>query len=142
MNLKNFEKIIEPSIANKGFIYYENGHIIEVEQTEKGEFVASVRGSDKYSVTLKLDDRLELKSHTCDCPYDWGTVCKHEVAVMYYVREKQLINQPVGEGPLVKIKKDLQKLDKKELLAILIDLSKKSTLVKDYLSWELGHETE
>ena len=142
MNLKNFEKIVEHQIIGRGYSYYENDSIEDIEQVEKGEFVATVRGSEEYSVTMKMDDKLNLISHSCDCPYDWGTVCKHEVAVMFYIREKKLYNQSLGNGPLSKIKKDLQKLDKKELLEILVDLSQKSKLVKEYLRWELGHETE
>jgi len=44
MNLKNFEKIVEPDLLNQGFRYYEDGFVLEVEHVEKGEFVASVRG--------------------------------------------------------------------------------------------------
>ena len=140
MNLKNFEKIVEPDILNRGFRLYEEGYILEVEQVEKGEFVASVRGSDKYAVTIKLSDILEMTSHSCDCPYDWGTVCKHEVAVMYHIKDKQLFDQPVTANTFDKIKEDLEKLDKAALLEILMDLSKKSKVVKDYLKWELGQE--
>ncbi len=142
MNLKNFQQTVEPQITNRGFHYYEDGAIEDIEQVEKGIFVATVQGSEEYSVTLKIDKQLNILSHSCDCPYDWGTVCKHEVAVMFYVKKEQLYNQPIGNGPLSKIKQDLQKLDKKELLEILVDLSQKSKLVKEYLSWELGHETE
>lgn len=141
MNLKNFQQTVEPQIANRGYHYYEDGYIEEIEQVEKGEFVATVQGTEEYSITVKIDEDLNVLSHSCDCPYDWGTVCKHEVAVMYYLRKNKLYNQPVGEGPLSKIKQDLQGLSKKELLEILVDLSQKSKLVKEYLSWELGHET-
>lgn len=140
MNLQNFEKIIDPDMLNRGFRLYEEGYVLEVAQIKKGEFVASVRGSDKYAVTIKLSEHQELTSHTCDCPYDWGTVCKHEVAVMYYIKNKQLIDLPVTENIFTKIKQDLDKLDKKELVEILVDLSKKSKVVKDYLKWELGQE--
>ena len=140
MNLKNFEQIVEPDICNRGFRYYEEGYVLEVEQVEKGEFVASVRGSDRYAVRIKLSDILELTSHSCDCPYDWGTVCKHEVAVLYHIKDKQLYGQPIKESTFSKIKEDLEKLDKKELVEILVDLSKKSKVVKDYLKWELGQE--
>ena len=140
MNLKNFEKIIEPSLLNRGFRYYEDGYVLEVEQVAKGEFVASVRGSDSYAITIKLSDILEITSHSCDCPYDWGTVCKHEIAVLYHIKDKQLIDKPITENTFAKIKQDLDKLDKKALVDILVDLSKKSKVVKDYLKWELGQE--
>lgn len=142
MNLKTFEKDIEPKILSRGYSYYEDAHIAEVEQVEKRAFIATISGYEDYSVTVKIDTKLNVTSSSCDCPYDWGPTCKHEVALMFYIRENRLYEQSVGDGPLSKIKQDLQKLDKKELLAILVDLSQKSKLVKEYLSWELGHETE
>ncbi len=140
MNLKNFEQIVEPDICNRGFQYYEDGRVIEVEQVGKSEFVASIRGADRYAITVKLNDILEITSHSCDCPYDWGPVCKHEVAVLYHIKDKQLYTQPITENTFVKIKQDLEKLNKKALVEILVDLSKKSEVVKDYLKWELGQE--
>ncbi len=140
MNLKNFERTVEPQITNRGFHYFEDGAISEIEQVEKGEFCATVSGSEDYAVFVKIDEALNIISHSCDCPYDWGTVCKHEVAVMYFIRAQQLYKQPFSESAFYKIKQDLGQLDKAELLAILLDLSKKSKLVKEYLKWELGHE--
>ena len=35
MNLKNFEKTVEPQIVNRGFHYFENEAIAEIEQVEK-----------------------------------------------------------------------------------------------------------
>jgi len=141
MNLKNFEKTVELQIVNRGFHYFENEAITEIEQVEKGEFCATVTGSEDYAVFVKIDKNLTIESHSCDCPYDWGTVCKHEVAVMYFIRAKQLYLQSYGDSLFSKIKQDLTKLDKKELLDIILDLSKKSKLVREYIKWELGHDS-
>lgn len=142
MHLKTFEQSIEPKILSRGIDYYENKHIEEVEQVEKGEFVATISGYDDYNVTVKIDSNLNVVSTSCDCPYDWGPTCKHEVALLYHIRENKLYEQSIGDGPLSKIKQDLQQLTKAELLEILVDLSKKSKLVKEYLNWELGYESE
>ena len=140
MNLKNFEKTVEPQIVNRGFHYFENEAIAEIEQVEKGEFCATVIGSEDYAVFVKIDDNLTIKSHSCDCPYDWGTVCKHEVAVFYFIKKNKLYQQPLEESAFFKIKEDLAKLDKAALLELMLDLSKKSKLVREYIKWELGHE--
>lgn len=140
MNINNFETTIKPDMANKGFLYFENNAIAEVEQVEKGEFCATISGTDDYAVFVKLGKDLTIESHSCDCPYDWGPICKHEVATLYFIRAKKLYAQPFEKSAFFKIKQDLAQKDKKELLSILLDLSKKSKLVKEYLKWELGHE--
>ena len=28
--------------------------------------------------------------YDCDCPYDWGVVCKHVVAVLFYLQKDLL----------------------------------------------------
>ena len=142
MNLKNFERTIEPQIVSRGFRYFEDEAITEIEQVEKGEFCATVEGSEDYAVFVKIDDKLNVESHSCDCPYDWGTVCKHEVAVLYQIRAKALYNQSFKASTFYKIKQDLAKLDKEALQEIILDLSKKSKLVREYIKWELGHEYE
>ena len=140
MNLKNFESVVEPQIINRGFHYFEDGAIAEIEQVEKGEFYATVTGSEDYAIFVKIDKELNVVSHSCDCPYDWGTVCKHEVAVMYFIKKRKLYNQPFETSTFFKVKQDLSQLDKAALLEIILDLSKKSKLVKEYIKWELGHE--
>jgi len=140
MNLKDFEKAVEPQIVNRGFHYFEDEAVSEIEQVEKGEFCATVTGSEDYAVFVKIDGNLNVASHSCDCPYDWGTVCKHEVAVMYHIRAEKLYQQSYEGSTFSKIKKDLTKLDKKELVEMLFDLSKKSKVVREYIKWELGHE--
>ena len=141
MNLKDFEKTVEPQIVNRGFHYFEDEAISEIEQVEKGEFCATVTGSEEYAVFVKIDKNLNITSHSCDCPYDWGTVCKHEVAVFYFIKKNKLYQQPFGDSLFSKIKQDLAQLDKKELQEIILDLSKKSKLVREYIKWELGHDT-
>ncbi len=142
MNLKNFEKEIEPKILDRGFSYYENDFVSDIEQIEKGEFCATVMGTEEYNVLIKLNKNLEIKEHSCDCPYDWGNVCKHEVAVMYYLKDGELYDQPVEEGLFYKMKTDLQKLGKKELLKIILELSKRNKTVREEIMWELGYEVE
>ena len=139
MNLRNFEITVETKICDRGFRYYENKAVTEIEQVEKGEFTATVEGSEEYTVFIKLDEQQFVVNHSCDCPYDWGNVCKHEVEVMYYIKNDQLYNQPLEEGTFHKIKTDLAQLSKKELIAIIINLSKKNRLAKEDLLFELGH---
>jgi len=82
MNFPAFEVEIERKILDRGFDYYENKNVIEVENLGNGEFSALVEGSEDYEVFVQISEGKVIE-HSCDCPYDWGDVCKHVVAVLY-----------------------------------------------------------
>lgn len=140
INLKNFEGIIEPKIVDRGFDYYEQDQVFEVEQVDKGEFCAIVMGSEEYNVFIKLNGNLDIIEHTCDCPYDWGDVCKHKIAVMYYIKDSELYDKPVEGSSIHKIRTDLERYDKNELIKMLLDISKRSKSTRQEVLWELGYE--
>lgn len=140
MNLKNFEKFIEPKILDRGFSYYENDYVEDVQQVDKYEYSASVLGSDEYEVYIKLSENDDILFHSCDCPYDWGNVCKHVVAVLHYLQDADFLMDDFKNSPLQKIKKDLQKYSKKELIEMLFGMSKRNKQIREQLLWELGHE--
>lgn len=85
LKLKDFEKNIEPKIVERGLQYYKGGYVARLEKVGENEFSALVSGSENYDIFVKLDDKTIIE-HECDCPYDWGNVCKHEVAVFYAIR--------------------------------------------------------
>jgi uncharacterized Zn finger protein len=55
-----------------------------------------VDGSEIYEVEVRLDEDGEILDIAYDCPYDWGEICKHQVAVLLAVR-KQLETEMVQE---------------------------------------------
>lgn len=61
---------------SRGKSYYED--VKNLEQ-EGDKFTAQVYGSSRYFVNIQIDD-LDISSY-CSCPYDWGGICKHIVAV-------------------------------------------------------------
>ena len=48
---------------------------------------AVVLGSEEYNVSMSVDSDGVIHHHRCTCPYDMGEFCKHEVAVLYRLRE-------------------------------------------------------
>lgn len=80
MTLNNFETEAKAKIVERGLDYYKSGDIRKLEKVGASEFSAIVFGSDKYSVYIKLNGKM-IVEHECDCPYDYGEVCKHKVAV-------------------------------------------------------------
>lgn len=87
MNLKNFEIEVGRKIVERGLDYYKNGDVRKVEKVGENEFSAVVFGTEKYSVYIKLNGETVIE-HECDCPYDYGDVCKHKVAVLYKLRNE------------------------------------------------------
>jgi hypothetical protein len=63
---------------SRGKSYYQRGEVSSVVQ--KGNtFIGEVSGSDTYRIKIIVDSN--GITSTCSCPYDWGGICKHVVAV-------------------------------------------------------------
>ncbi len=85
MNLKNFESKVERKVVERGLSYYKSGDIKKLEKVGAGEFSATVFGTEKYTVYVKINGGAIIE-HECNCPYDYGDVCKHQVAVFCAIR--------------------------------------------------------
>ena len=73
---------------NRGEDYYNDGAIEN--PTRQGlRLSANCYGSQIYRVSATLDQDGVEDCH-CSCPYDWGGICKHLVALLLtYIREPQ-----------------------------------------------------
>ena len=143
MNLNNFEERIERKIIDRGFSYYENDYVEDFEQVDKGEFTAIVEGSESYSIFINLDKNLEIIDHSCNCPYDWGEYCKHEVAVLFYIKDsEEYKKKPDNTGKIGILKREIEKYNLKELKKMIIDLSKRNGDFRNELLWYFGYEEE
>lgn len=144
MNLKNFEQHIEKKIVDRGFDYYENDSIEEVEQVGQLEFSATIWGTDEYSVFIKLNRQLDVVESSCDCPYDWGNYCKHEVALLYYIRDGELYKYATNTNTnaMSTIKQSLQMMEKRDIIQLILERAKRSKDFRDDMLFELGEEGE
>jgi len=127
MNLQNFEAYIDNKILLRGRDYFECGHIISLEYGDN-EWIAEVDGSDEYSVHVTLSDGGEILDTYCDCPYDWGNYCKHQVAVFFALKEKgtaflaEATTQKANKKE--SIESILSKLDNQTLISLIIEYAK------------------
>lgn len=87
--LSDFEQYIDDVILTRGLNYFQSGQIIEFSETRPGEIDAIVRGSEDYSVSLKIKNGTVVEHH-CDCPADYGKVCKHVAAVIFHIQQDEL----------------------------------------------------
>lgn len=98
--LSNFTDVLSEKILKRGKDYYRKGHVQEFEERDEEEFAAIVEGTEAYDVRISLDGNTVTK-HTCDCPYDMGEYCKHEVALLYAISQyKQQVADGVWAGEL------------------------------------------
>jgi uncharacterized Zn finger protein len=107
-NEKSFER-------GKG--YYQDGAIVEPLQ-QGLELRAECEGSEyePYQISVTLDTK-GIAETSCTCPYDWGGICKHLVALLLaYVHHPQAFRHI---EPLDKL---LAGKSKDELIAIIQDM--------------------
>lgn len=80
ISINDLESLIDPTILQRGKDYFRRGLVADLEEVDEGIWSALVEGTETYEIKVKLEDN-EIKESLCDCPYDLGPVCKHEVAV-------------------------------------------------------------
>ena len=88
ITLDNFRNFVPPKIWSRGAAYFEDGAVVELEEISRGQWRATVEGTEDYDVEISLDGD-EVLSWMCDCPYDGGDICKHVVAAVLAVREQR-----------------------------------------------------
>ncbi|OIO88808.1 MAG: hypothetical protein COW32_08215 [Candidatus Aquicultor secundus] len=122
ISINDLESLIDPTILQRGKDYFRRGLVAELEEVEEDRWSALVEGTQTYEVRVKLKgDR--IAESLCDCPYDFGPVCKHEVAV-YLAIGKILAGEDLPE----KKKKPSQRQAKRKTVADkIIGIVKKLT---------------
>ncbi|MBE0424674.1 MAG: SWIM zinc finger family protein [Lutibacter sp.] len=91
--LNQFELCIDEPILRKGLSYFKNGNVHEPKEITNGVFEAIVKGTDDYTVKMRIKNGI-VEEHVCSCPYDMGPVCKHVVAVLFYLQQDELNIKP------------------------------------------------
>jgi uncharacterized Zn finger protein len=98
MNLNDFHENISQKIYERGEEYYEDDRVDNVTHEYPDTWTAEIEGSDLYSVEIQMNGN-EIVSWDCDCPYDYGDICKHVVAVLLYIRDNKDIHPVDIEMP-------------------------------------------
>jgi len=148
MNLENFEQNIDKKILARGQNYFRDGRVTDFTELENNVFTALVSGTEVYEIRVELAKSGKIKKHFCDCSYDLGEFCKHEVAVFFAVREKisgesevfepQKSRKKTVENDIPKVpplKKILEKMSAEELrIAILECAGKRRRNIGSWIS--------
>lgn len=119
IKLGDFEQQIDPAILKRGHEYFKKGYVTYVEDLGHGDYEAAVEGSDTYTVSLHIEGG-EVTDYECDCPYDWGPVCKHVAAVLFYLqKDLSETDMPLQEGRRDKPKQESESAQFEKLLKLL-----------------------
>ena len=91
-----------------------------------------MEGSDDYSVTVIISDDGEISDTECDCPFDMGIYCKHQVAVFYAIRDKLRSGEvPKNTEKRESLEEVLEKLDRRVLIAMVLEFAGRDKRMKE-----------
>lgn len=149
LNINNFENHINKTILDRGYDYYIGGNIVEAYDHGDNVYIFQVQGREDYEVVVKIDNQGEIIYSKCDCPFDFGPICKHQVAA--YFKLLEIINSKDNnlsakkeDNKHLEIKEVLNNLSKEELIKIIIDITQRDTTLKNSLivKYSKGNKTQ
>lgn len=151
--LNQFEQYIDETILKRGLSYFKNGNVSEPEEISPGVFEAIVAGSEDYTVELKIKNG-NIVEYNCDCPYDMGPVCKHIVAVIFYMqlevlkikqkasskKEKKTIKATKRKTIIEQVSEILEKISNDELKQFIREKAKNNPSFRDIFLSSFAHQ--
>ena len=119
--IQQFLAGVDPVILSRGQDYFRSGNVESIEWDDL-HMTAEVSGNEDepYLVDIDFNEDGEVEAWECDCPYDWGPVCKHTAAALLAIQAEPP-KEETQEGDARKISiRDLVERAEKEQLAELI----------------------
>lgn len=138
MNINNFESHINKTILDRGYSYYMEGNVVDTVELGENKYIFTIEGSDHYEVSVDIGNNGDILFSECDCPYDFGPVCKHEVAAYFELFNR--LNSFTSSDHLSKkphkrttVQEILSNLSKEELINIIINLANEDDILENSL---------
>ncbi len=111
LELESLLALADPKVLERGQRRFLEGAVVEAARS-RGRLQARFEGSAPFPYRVEID--LARGEWSCSCPYDWGPVCKHVVAVAFaaleapevFARKKLGKSSPVNLEPLLKLTDD------------------------------------
>lgn len=123
--INDFTESVNPTILNRGLQIYRDGQIRSIKETVIGLWSAKVKGTTLYDVAIRLQND-NIQSVQCNCPYNRSEYCKHVLAVLLYIKDSLVVDQPLDppDSPHEQVANDsiqdlLDNLDKNELIQLV-----------------------
>jgi len=112
----------------RGRQYYRAGAIQNA--ACQGDVLTAVcEGSSAPAYRLRVElDQAGVRTASCTCPYDWGGLCKHLVALLLtYIHQPEIFSE---RGPIADL---LKGLDREDLVALIEKLASRDPNLYDWL---------
>ncbi len=144
MNLNSLNKSVPARIFKRGKEYYLDGSVGKLKETNPNHYHATVNGTYKYSVLVKITEKLNILSSDCDCPHARENFCKHQVAVSLAIMNK-LSPSPINNKASTKLQPSqhfedtLNQLELKET-KIMVKASIKSATKRGFIDYNRAFE--
>ena len=130
LNLNNFEQLIDNRILERGFVYYKSDYILSIEQIDNGYWEAIVQGSEDYEVIVQLESSGNIISSYCDCPFNTGDYCKHEVAIFNFLKYSDEVKK-MSSDKMQRIRNILDTFTQEDLKENLLFILKNNRTVRN-----------
>jgi polyhydroxyalkanoate synthesis regulator phasin len=124
MKIADFESFLEPVILERGHKLFKKGAVKNLQHLEENRVLASVHGSQTYSVEISLEGDGVIKQASCSCPYDWSETCKHQAAVFLALREGAPVENQDVESSDKDLKQLLKQESNEELISIILQFAR------------------
>lgn len=137
--IQQFLEGVDPKILVRGADYYHSGQVEDIEW-EGWHVTAEVAGSNAapYLVEIDFTEDGKISDWSCDCPYDWGDVCKHTVAVLLAVqRQTERILPKKESGERFSFQALVEEAEKEQLAALILEHCKEDKRFRSQVLSEL-----
>ncbi|MDP9455264.1 MAG: hypothetical protein CYG60_10355 [Actinobacteria bacterium] len=130
------QKHSSPESFRRGHEYYRQGSVTSLLRRGQ-ELRAEVAGSQfaPYDVRVVFDEAGIIEA-SCNCPYDWGGLCKHIVATLL-----ACVHDPESVRELPALEEVLSGLEKEELKNLLLKLAQRDPSLAKIIEGELTLST-
>lgn len=121
--IQRFLDDVDPVVLSRGQDYYRRGYVESIDYGE-GHVTAEVSGSEDepYLVDIAFDEDGEVEAWECDCPYDWGPVCKHTVAALLALQaEPPEERSQKTAAAKSSVRELVERAEKKQLAALILE---------------------
>lgn len=88
LSLYNFRNYVSPAVLKRAKNYFDEGKVGVWSLTPDLNIRVTVKGTQDYRVVIKLDKSGNILNTKCDCPYEYGGLCKHITAVLLTLEKR------------------------------------------------------
>lgn len=119
----------------RGVSYYHSGAVFNTQKVGN-ELRGHCRGTDytPYRISVELGSG-GIRAASCTCPYDWGGICKHLIALLL-----TWVHTPEVFQSVAAVDERLAGKSKAELIALVQEMLKRQPDLERLLDWPLQAE--